>query len=179
MITKEFKNCKDLKEYYNKVLTLQQLHHGISYTLVHDELKRLLKNCDSYTEFGVAQGGTLAIPCLNGIKKVRGYEINLQYYNKASKYFDLDIDFKVINESTLTTSPIDEVDLLYIDSVHTCEHLTKELNRHAHNVNKYIVMHDTFSRQLMPSIKRFIEKNKEWKIITNCTDSVGFVSIAK
>lgn len=36
------------------------------------------------------------------------------------------------------------VDLLFIDTLHVYGHLKRELALHAPNVNKFIVMHDTF-----------------------------------
>lgn len=184
MINKEFKNCKNLLEYYTKVKDLQEKHHGSTYTLVHDELATLLLSCISYTEFGVAQGGTLAIPCLLNIKKIRGYEIDLKHYNKASNYFENwtkenNIDFKIIKDNTVLCPIIDNVDLLYIDSFHYPDHLTKELNRHSHKVNKYIIIHDTNINKLRFAIENFIKYNRNWNIITDCKINVGFTTIEK
>jgi len=184
MINKEFKDCKELTEYYLLVKKLQEDHHGKLYTLVHDEIISLLNNCDSYTEFGVAQGGSLAIPCLLHIPKIRGYEIDLRHYNKARDYFEYhvktrELDFKVINADTATCSIIDPVDLLYIDSFHYAKHLKKELNRHSEQVYKYIIMHDTNLTRLYYAIPEFLKENKNWEIRTKCTISVGFITIER
>lgn len=38
---------------------------------------------------------------------------------------------------------IEETDLLFIDTLHRYDQLFKELNLHAKNIKKYIVLHDT------------------------------------
>jgi hypothetical protein len=51
-------------------------------------------------------------------------------------------NFKFYKEDTLDLT-IPNVDLLFIDTLHTYFQLTNELNLHSKNVNKYIVLHDT------------------------------------
>ena len=183
MITKEI-HCKNLQEYYDTLKELQEGRHTIQYTMVHDEIKKHLKECESYTEFGIMQGPTLALACLNGIHKIRAYDINLGWYNKAADLFkryvsDNHLDFKVNEENTLTCT-IEPADLLYIDSLHEYKHLKGELTRHATKINKFIIMHDTTGRpELVPAIDEFLKANPEWKRITECRESVGFTTLKR
>lgn len=72
-------------------------------------------------------------------------------------------------------------DLLFIDSLHTYEQLRAELQLHAANVAKYIILHDTTlfadkdetysGRGLWPAIEEFLAGHPEWRIkerYTNC-----------
>ena len=183
MIKKEI-HCGNLQEYYETLKQLQEGEHTIQYTMVHSEIKKHLKECESYTEFGIMQGPTLALACLNGIHKIRAYDINLNWYNKAKTLFEQyvdtnNIDFKVNKENTLTCT-IEPTDLLYIDSLHEYKHLKGELARHAPKVKKYIIMHDTTGRpELVPAIDEFLKDNPCWEKIVVCTESVGFMTIAR
>ena len=183
MIKKDM-HCENLQEYYDTLRQLQEDHHTIQYTMVHDEIKKHLNECESYTEFGIMQGPTLALACLCGMLKIRAYDINLGWYNKAANLFNQytdnnNIDFEVNEENTLTCT-IEPSDLLYIDSRHEYKHLKRELARHAPKIKKYIVMHDTTGRpELIPAIDEFLKDNPCWKKITECTESVGFMTIAR
>lgn len=67
---------------------------------------------------------------------------------------------------------IEETDLLFIDSFHSYQHLTKELSKHSAKVNKFILLHDTTTfgdvdqdgngRGLWPAVVEFLEKNSDW-----------------
>lgn len=183
MITKEI-HCENLQEYYNTLKQLQEERHTIQYTMVHDEIKQYLKECESYTEFGIMQGPTLALACLSGIHKIRAYDINLEWYNKAKNLFEQytntnNINFKVNKGNTLTCT-IEPADLLYIDSLHEYRHLKGELTRHASKIKKYIIMHDTTGRpELIPAIDEFLKDNPCWGKITECTESVGFTTLKR
>lgn len=45
--------------------------------------------------------------------------------------------------NTITIDPIPETDLLFIDTIHTANHLREELRRHAASTRKWIILHDT------------------------------------
>ena len=183
MITKEI-HCDNLKEYYDTLKDLQEGRHTIEYTMVHDEIKKHLKECDSYTEFGIMQGPTLAIACLANVKKIRAYDIKLDWYNKAATLFNQYtaehvLDFKVHKANTLSCT-IEPADMLYIDSLHEYNQLKGELTRHANKINKFIIMHDTTGRpELVPAINEFLQANPEWKRITECKESVGFTTLKR
>ena len=74
------------------------------------------------------------------------------------------IDFEFLEASSLEIE-IPICDLLFIDTIHTYEQLSKELKRHDNKVNKFIILHDTTSckEELEPAITEFIENGK-WVI---------------
>ena len=173
-----------LEEYYDKLYKLQSGAHGDDYMLVHDEIKNRLKDCNSYTEFGINQGATLAAAILENPSIVRAYDIKLGWYSDANLLFENyagehSIDYNVTEGDTLKFE-IKPVDLLYIDTLHQYDHLTKELAIHAPRVNKYIIFHDTAAQVgLKKAVKEYVGIHKEWYIITDCNDNVGFMTIAK
>lgn len=173
-----------LEEYYAKLYKLQSDAHGSDYMLVHDEIRKRLQGCDSYTEFGINQGATLAAAMLENLATIRAYDIKLGWYTQAAHLFEQyaiehSIDYEVTESDTLTCI-IDPVDVLYIDTRHKQDHLIAELARHGHNVNKFIIFHDTFAQSgLKKAVLRYIEKNKEWGVVTECNVNVGFMTIEK
>jgi len=183
MIKKELQ-CETLLEFYTDLRNVHDAEYSSQYTLVHDEIKMRLEYCDSYTEFGVMQGPTLAVACLAEIKKIRGYDINLRWYNKSKHLFDQyaidnNVDFKVIQQNSLKCN-IDPVDLLYIDSKHRFEHLTAELKRHHQQVNHFIIMHDTTAKpELRNAIANFLHRHPDWIKVAECNDDVGYTTIQR
>jgi len=173
-----------LQEYYDSIYKLQSNAHGTEYMLVHDEIKEKLKHCDSYTELGINQGATLGIAFLNEVKVIRAYDIALNPYNVAREHFDKhatkhNIDLKVYESDTLKVD-LDYVDLLYIDTRHTYEHLKKELTLHGDKAKKYIIFHDTFAQHgLEQAVEEYVADNEYWEVITNCKINVGFMTIKR
>jgi len=176
-----------LGEYSTTLYNDQAAAHGSDYMLVHEEIKKHLVDCESYTELGVNQGATLVTAMLEGIKKIRAYDIKLAAYNPAKKFFesyakDNNVDYAIFEANTLKCK-IEEADLFYIDTVHRYHHLTQELLRHGHKAQKYIVFHDTEINQGKPglrvAVQEYVAKNSEWKIITDCKIDVGFMTIKR
>jgi len=173
-----------LREYYAKLCTLQSNAHGYDYMLVHDEIRRRLHDCDSYTEFGINQGATLAAAMLEDIATVRAYDIRLGWYTQAAGLFKQyaaghGIDYKVTESDTLDCV-IDLVDVLYIDTLHKYDHLTKELAIHGDKANRFIIFHDTFVRpELKRAVRQYVNTHDEWTIVTECDISVGFMTIER
>ena len=173
-----------LEEYHEKLYKLQSIAHKPEYMLVHDEIKTRLADCNSYTEFGVNQGTTLATALLQNPDIVRAYDINLHRYVKVSSLFDQyakghNIDYSITECNTLECS-IEPVDLLYIDTLHYHDHLVKELALHGNKAKKYIIFHDTFAQKgLKQAVQEFVQQNSEWSIVTDCQINVGFMTIRR
>ncbi len=173
-----------LEEYYAKLCKLQSDAHGADYMLVHDEIKNRLQGCDSYTEFGINQGATLASAMLGNPARVRAYDIKLGWYTQAAHLFqqyaaEHSIDYAVTESDTLICT-IDPVDVLYIDTRHKQNHLTEELSIHGDKVNRFIIFHDTFAQpRLKKSVLQYVAENKVWGVVTECNDNVGFMTIGQ
>ena len=174
-----------LEEYYTKLCKLQSDAHGEDYLLVHDEIRSCLSGCFSYTEFGINQGATLAAAMLTlDPVDVSAYDIKLGWYSEAAELFDdyaveWLIDFNVTETDTLDCT-IDPVDVLYIDTLHKKDHLLAELALHADKVRRYIIFHDTtYAPGLKQAVLQFVGAGDEWRVVTECTDSVGFMTIER
>ena len=173
-----------LEEYYNELYKQQSIRHSVEYLLVHDEIKKRLAECTSYTELGVNQGTTLATALQQHPSIVRAYDIKLKWYNQVHDLFvayttNHSIDYK-ITECSSVECEIAPTDLLYIDTLHEYEHLHKELSLHGSKVKKYIICHDTAAQPgLKQAVKEYVAANKEWTIVTDCTINVGFMTLKR
>jgi len=95
---------------------------------------------------------------------------------------DLGIEFTFIVGNSLEVE-IPKTDLLFIDTLHSYEQLSKELELHSGNVKKWIILHDTESCKdyfvdsygdlmggLRYSISGFLDAHPEWatkEVFTN------------
>ncbi len=98
------------------------------------------------------------------------------------------LNFEFINKSSLEVE-IPECDLLFIDSFHSYEQLTKELTLHASKVSKLIILHDTTvfgsidqtntGKGLWPAVEEFIAAHKEWSIRERFTHYPGLTILER
>jgi hypothetical protein len=146
-------------------------------------LKNYASLCRSVVEFGVydctSTWGLLAgLPA-----KMRSYDIvrraEVDEVEKLSSAAG--IDFQFILGNTLQVV-IEDADLLFIDSMHTYDHLRQELKLHAEKAKKFIILHDTTifgdmdqhgfnGPGLWPAIQEFLADNRAWSVrerFTNC-----------
>lgn len=103
---------------------------------------------------------------------------------------EINTKFTFIQSDVLKTN-IEDTDLLFIDTLHQYNQLTKELNMHANKVRKYIIFHDTSKFEyrdeytdslggLWPAIETFLEKNKNfWKLKERYTNNNGLTVIER
>lgn len=99
-----------------------------------------------------------------------------------------DVSFTFVQGSTLEIN-IDQTDLLFIDTWHTYNQLKQELNRHTKNVNKYIILHDTYtyghsdegggSIGLVPAINEFLQLNSNWSVLEQFENNNGLTILHK
>lgn len=71
-------------------------------------------------------------------------------------------------------------DLLFIDTEHTYEHLSRELARHAPQVSRTIALHDTttFARELRPAIHELIASGP-WRVAREWTNNNGLMILER
>jgi len=151
-------------------------------------LKGLADFCQTVTEMGVrGVVSTFAFAC-SSARTIRSYDINQAPEDRLTIIENNQDDFKFYVDDVLKID-IEPTDLLFIDTLHTYSQLTAELNRHAKNVKKFIVLHDTttfgFSDEpyewqtdnirdnyqvaeqkgLWPAVIQFTADNPDWDII--------------
>lgn len=134
-----------------------------------ETLRRYSSLCDSVVEMGVRY--IVSTWALLAGKPRKMISIDIQHpaeigadlapvYGGCKEY---DINFEFIKSSTLDIT-IEETDLLFIDTLHTYDQLSKELFLHGNKAKKFIILHDTtsFSKELLPAIDEFLKNNTHW-----------------
>ena len=188
MINAKLEHCKTVEEFYSSIRKQQELAHGVDYCGQHEALMKYAKDCKTYGELGVHQGGTLACALLSGFKYVEGVDIDMSKYYAflqplAEKYAKENRIILRIKEmdSTSLDSLGPPVDMLLIDSLHKHSHMEKELSMHAKRVNKYIIAHDTKlpNRRLGECLTDFTYTNPDWKILERNENNVGYMVLKK
>ncbi len=161
-----------LQEIYNKTVNIK--------SDINEHLPTLLRYgnlCNSITEMGVRTGrSTLSWLMVPNIT-LTCYDLKihkklpLEIYNSWAAAQNIDFTFI---EGDTTKVNIQQVDLLFIDTLHVCSQLRVELNRHSNKVKKFIILHDTetFGVKgelkktigLQPAIDEFLHLNDDWRV---------------
>lgn len=157
-------------------------------------LTELASRVNTITEFGFRFGCSFAA-LLKGLggrpgTKATTYDLHIRPVDVdlfGPMRGETELEFNQI--STIDTPPIDQTDLLFIDSLHTHLQLQTELKIHAHKVNKYIVMHDTetYGRKgetgapigLRDAVEEFLVKNPEWSVEFDHKNCNGLMCLVK
>ena len=186
MYSADMTHSKSLPDFYKELRAGQEKHSGDYYCAVHDAITKLLGNCESYKELGLAQGTTAAAAILQHPVSVEAIDNDLPRFNACRHLFEdyckeHKIKLTIREMSSLDPKAVSSADLLFIDTVHKPEWLAKELMLHQSHTKKYIVMHDTVTNNanLHQVIKAFTQINKRWEIIEYCTLSVGYTVIKR
>jgi hypothetical protein len=139
-----------------------------------DTLRQYANEVSHITEFGVREAiSTLSF--LLPSKKIISYDIKktdrVDYIMGLCK--SNSIDWTFYERSTTDIDPIDPTELLFVDTLHTYDQVSKELQIHGKQVSKYIIFHDTESfgsigmdgkPGINKAILEFLCENKEWVI---------------
>lgn len=86
------------------------------------------------------------------------------------------IDFFFVHEDS-TTVVFDSIDVLFVDTLHLYSHIVKELWRHAEQVKKRIIFHDTRIPEVKSCIQDFLF-NTNW-IMENETSECNGLAVVK
>ena len=116
---------------------------------INEHLPTLLKyseECKHITEMGVRGGVSSWALLYSSPEKMVAYDIatNPGVENIINVANESNLNFHFILKDVLTVE-IENTDLLFIDTWHTYNQLSSELQLHSNNVNKYIILHDTVS----------------------------------
>lgn len=186
-------NKDQLEEHVNK---LSKTRSDINEHLVN--LKKYANECNSITEMGVRTIVSTWALLAGRPQKMISYDIvhpkklgaNIDsVYNTAE---EIGVSYEFINASTLDIE-IEETDLLFIDTDHSYNQLSKELSLHGNKANKYIIMHDTvtFGKRdagtqrnkektgLITAIEEFLDNNKEWEIHKHYENNNGLMVLSR
>jgi len=169
------------------------LNHKCDINELFPVLRRYASQCDKVTEFGVR--GVFSTYAFIAARpdRLTSYDIEtspniLEAMDVAN---EVGVDFSFEHKDVLTID-IDETDMLFIDTLHTCQQLGQELEKHHSKVRKYIVMHDTETwgnkdevevdypaHGLLLAILRFLSFHKDWYVYFVTQESNGMIVLKK
>lgn len=201
---------KQLYEIYNDHC---QVPHNINQHL--PTLKMLSQECSSVMEIGVFNIFTTwgILQGLAESEKPNRTYIGVDIQHPPIERFKLaqtlatqlgiGFNFWVANDLNIRMDHV-EVDLLFIDSLHTYCHLTAELEKFSPHVKKYIAMHDTSppwdfvddnvyygdyseypahidrnKRGLWPAVEDFLRNHPEWCLHARYYNNHGFTILRR
>jgi hypothetical protein len=151
-------------------------------------LYSLSQECSHVTEFGVRSGiSTRVFLYSNVVLRSYDYEIDSSVTNLFNKAKESGKDVRYINEDVRDIQ-IEDTDMLFIDTWHCYEQLKIELEKHANNVRKYIVLHDIMTYGikgenteigLLPALIEFMITHREWRFKMFHTNNNGLIVIEK
>jgi len=178
-------NYDSEEDYVSKLLENEYQNACSSQTDIFKHLptlRNLAKECNHVTEMGVRTGQSTRALLVEPVI-LRSYDLYLD--NDVSKLFELarsaDKDVQYIQADTLKLE-IEETDLLFIDTEHTYEQLSAELELHHNKARKYIAFHDTdkpYAEVLLPAIIEFMIKHPEWDFHYHSKECHGFTVIRR
>jgi len=183
----------ELKYNYNRV-TPSDINEHLAV------LKRYTEECDHVTELGVRGIVSTWAFLVGKPKRLVSIDINhpgdiepvgsanwhdLEEVYVAAK--QLGVDFEFIKGDDLKID-LEDTDLMFIDTLHTYEQLSKELKQLSCKAGKYIILHDTVTfgskgetggRGLLQAVSEFLKSNKDWKIVEQFFNNNGLTILGK
>jgi hypothetical protein len=178
---------------------------------IYEHLKTLQyysSQCSHVTEMGTRFAISTIAFIMGRPKKFISIDLNYDFFKPYESGIrnlaeEKGVEFVFRNDDVLKID-IEETDCLFIDTLHTYEQLTKELNKHANKVKKWIILHDTvtfgFKNEeyytnanisseldknaektgLFPAVLDFIEKNSQsWIIKQHFTKNNGLTVLER
>lgn len=91
------------------------------------------------------------------------------------------IEFDFVLKSSLEID-LPEHDFLFIDTLHTYDQLTAELDRHHSKVKKFIAMHDTNlpnDNYMRQAVNDFLDKHPEWEVAEHFDNCNGMTILKR
>lgn len=128
--------------------------------------------CEHVTEFGVRDGHS-TVALISGCKGVvHSYDIEESPAKPVLKSLQLPCKWEFhLGDTGSADLQVTETDLLFLDTLHTYDHLSRELLHHGRKARKFLAFHDTFTcgafdlsgpdpraRGILPAIEEFIQK---------------------
>jgi hypothetical protein len=179
----------------NIMRTLEQLQQDFVELRIHptkwlgdsptrfDTYKRYASQVDSIVEFGVYTGLSTCAWLAGQPKKLRSFDITDSYLTvlgelkNCATQNNIDFEFAIADSLAIDIEPCD---LLFIDTVHTKKHCLAELDRHAEQAQRYIVLHDpTEWPGVFEAVITFLHYNHNWHIVEHCNKGSGLVVLER
>lgn len=151
------------------------------------KLRELASRCAHVTALG-ARFGVSTIALLAGQPHtLRSYDLYRDPIVEVLRRRQGACTFDFEQASSLTVE-IEETDLLFVDTVHTADHLWQELSRHAGKVRRWIALHDTHTfgeigeagaAGILFAVRRFLRERPEWRVVYRAENNNGFMVLSR
>lgn len=180
-----FTNIKEAPYSFDKFEELKNNRSDINDHL--QSIYQHVKGCNVAVSLGVSRGYS-AFALLMGCQHHITIDPapNQDALNLLSEYFGN--KSKVMIQNTDEPIDLEEIDVLFIDYVHTSECVEREMKSHAHKVKKFIFFHDTSSfgdigedgkEGIKKPILDFLLEHDDWKIYYCENKNNGMIIIGK
>ena len=172
MNVKDFGHVKDLKQFYTEIRSFYEGHYTSDFLRYYDHLEQLAKECQSYRELGVMQGGSAAA-VLTGNPGIRAelIDITFKHLNGHKHAFE-GYNVNWVENDSLTW-PANQFDMTLIDSLHHYKHVNREVLKYENSVNKYLVFHDANYHEIRRAIDECVARGR-FKMNTMDDKSYGY-----
>lgn len=153
-------------------------------------LRAKAQECHNVAEFGVRSGNS-TIAFLAGLQdggRLYSYDLNPPGF-EAPKIDGVEWNFSPADTGKLIEIP--RVDMLFIDTLHTCEQVEAEL-KHAGRVNHWLVFHDTvlfgsadehpgIGPGIMHAILSWMttEEGRKWRVADHKANNCGLLTLER
>lgn len=171
-------------------------------------LRNYSSKCNHVTEMGTRFAVSTHALIIGKPKKVVAIDLNRHFYQPYEKEVEdfakeCEVEYQFIEGDVLDID-IEQTDMLFIDTLHTYNQLSKELHRHESRVNKWIILHDTITfgyrdenfyrngrineeiskqevtkKGLYPALLDFLDSNRNWTIKEHFTNNNGLTIIER
>jgi hypothetical protein len=203
---------KNLETVFNNLINKNlpnELLFGLGIVDINEHLqtlKSLASECTLVTELGTRFAISTMALLMGRPSKVISVDLNYHFFKPHEKRI-LDfakacgVDFSFIEADDLAIE-LENTDLLFIDTLHTYDQLTKELEKHSSKVNKYIVLHDTETfknvdeafyqngkvstevkkgdkQGLWPAVEYFLNCNLNWGVYRHYSNNNGLTILKR
>lgn len=157
-------------------------------------LREMAGQCDTVAELGNHSGGSTAAFLASGCRRLYSVGIRQpawqQAVHRALAEGDPEITI-LVGDSREIELP-EDVDLLFIDTVHRADYLMAELLRHHQRVRRWIVLHDTeiygeFGEAsegdqrvpgLLPALRAFLADHPQWSVVAHDRRQYGLTVLS-
>lgn len=142
-------------------------------------LEWFASRCRRVAEFGVRDGHSTAALVAGCKGEVVSYDIVESPVVALLRGMELPCRWSFVRADTSDPSlDVGAADMIFFDTLHTYDHLTKELSLHGRKARKYLAFHDTFTcgeydlsgpdpraRGILPAIREFLSRhNGEYRL---------------
>jgi SAM-dependent methyltransferase len=142
----------------------------------------MARGCDEILELGVFTGLSTTAFLLARPKRLVAVDISDEHFairpelEHGARALGIDFEFRVADD--LVMDPV-ACDLLFIDTSHTYEHTTAELERYGRFARKRIVLHDMNAAGVYQAVYQWLWNNKVFHIAHHDSRGCGAVVLER